>query len=48
VSFGDGSRAHGRARLSHRYRHAGNYLVIVQVRAKIGNQATVRQWVGIR
>jgi PKD domain len=48
VSFGDGHSAHGRARFSHRYGRPGVYRVVVQVRDKLGNEGTVRQWVSVR
>jgi hypothetical protein len=48
VSFGDGSRARGRARFSHRYRRAGVYRVVVEVRDKLGNRGVVRQLVSVR
>jgi hypothetical protein len=48
VSFGDGSGAHGRARFTHRYGHAGIYRVVVQVRDRLGIQGVVSRWVSIR
>ncbi len=48
VSFGDGADAHGRSRFLHRYAHAGDYRVVVQVRDEIGNQGVIRQWVSVR
>jgi hypothetical protein len=48
VSFGDGSRAHGRKRFSHRYAHPGIYDIAVHVRDKLGNQGTVRRLVSVR
>jgi hypothetical protein len=48
VSFGDGHDAHGRTRFSHRYPHGGIYQVVVNVRDRIGNDGTVRQWVSVR
>ncbi len=48
ASFGDGSTAHGRALLTHRYGHAGVYRVVVHVRDKIGNTGVFRQWVSVR
>ncbi len=47
VSFGDGTAARGRARISHRYGHAGVYRVVVHVRDKLGNQGVVSQWVSV-
>jgi hypothetical protein len=47
VSFGDGAHAHGRASFRHFYGHAGTYQVVVQVRDKIGIQATVRRLVSV-
>jgi hypothetical protein len=48
VNFGDGSSAHSRKVLNHRYAHAGVYRVVVRVRDKLGNQGIVRQWVSVR
>ena len=48
VSFGDGHSAHGRARFVHRYGRPGVYRVVVQVRDKLDNEGTVRQWVSLR
>ncbi len=48
VSFGDGHSARGKSRFSHRYAHAGVYLVTVHAQAKIGNGGVVRQWVSAR
>jgi len=48
VSFGDGTSAHGRARLSHRYARAGVYRVVVRSRDELGNAGVVRQWVSVR
>jgi len=48
VSFGDGTGAGGRARLSHRYARPGVYQVSVYVRDKLGVQGTVRELVSIR
>jgi hypothetical protein len=48
VSFGDGATAHGQARYTHRYSHAGIYRVTVHVGDKIGNRGVVRQWVSVR
>jgi hypothetical protein len=48
VSFGDGARAHGRARFLHRYAHAGIYRVTVRVRDRIGNHGVVRELVSVR
>jgi hypothetical protein len=45
ITFGDGTGARGRARVVHRYAHAGIYRVIVHVRDKIGNRGVVGQWV---
>jgi hypothetical protein len=42
ISFGDGTRAAGRAVASHEYRHPGAYPITVLVRDKVGNHATVR------
>lgn len=48
VSFGDGRSAGRRKRLVHRYAHAGFYRVIVHVRDRLGNSATVRRLVRVR
>jgi hypothetical protein len=48
VSFGDGTLARGRTRVSHRYSRAGVYRVVVHVRDKLGNQGVVSQWVSVR
>jgi hypothetical protein len=41
IAFGDGARAHARARVKHVYRRAGAYTIVAYVRAKGGNGATV-------
>ena len=48
VSFGDGASAHGHTGFSHRYSHAGVYLVVVRVRDAIGNAGVVSRWVSVR
>ena len=48
ASFGDGSSAHGRARMRHRYAHPGVYRLTVSVRDRIGNASTMRRWVKVR
>jgi hypothetical protein len=48
VSFGDGRAAGGRARLVHRYGHAGIYQIVVRARDRTGNQAVVRQLASAR
>jgi hypothetical protein len=48
VSFGDGASAHGRTRYLHRYARAGVYRIVVRVRDRLGNSATVREWVSVR
>ncbi len=47
VSFGDGGSAHGRTRFVHRYARPGVYRVTIQVRDKLGNSGTVREWVSV-
>ncbi len=47
VSFGDGHDAGGRTRFVHRYARPGVYRVTVQVRDKLGNAGTVREWVSV-
>jgi hypothetical protein len=41
ISFGDGRDAAGRVTVRHRYRHAGIYTIVAQVRDKVGNSGTV-------
>ncbi len=48
IGFGDGARAHGRTRATHRYAHSGTYRVTVHVVDMLGNQGTVRQWVTVQ
>jgi hypothetical protein len=48
VSFGDGNRAAGHKRFTHRFAHAGAYEVTVKVRDRLGNKATVHKLVGVR
>ena len=48
VSFGDGSRAGGRASLRHRYARGGVYQIVVHVRDKLGNTGVVRRLVSVR
>jgi hypothetical protein len=47
VSFGDGHSVRGRARVTHRYSHAGVYQITARVRDKLGNAAVVRQLVSV-
>jgi len=47
VSFGDGSHAGRRALLRHRYLRAGVYRIVVRVRDKLGNQATLLRLVSV-
>ena len=48
VSWGDGTRSGGHARVSHRYGRGGVYLVAVATRDRIGVSGTVRRWVSVR
>jgi hypothetical protein len=48
VSFGDGHRAAGRKRLSHRYSRAGIYQVVVRARDRLGNSGVVHRLVSVR
>jgi hypothetical protein len=48
VSFGDGASAHGHARFTHRYAHAGIYQLVIHVRDLIGNEGVVREQVSVR
>jgi hypothetical protein len=48
VSFGDGHRAGGRARFSHRYARGGAYQVVVSARDRLGNSELVRQLVHVK
>lgn len=48
VSFGDGAHAGGRKSLTHSYARAGVYDVIVKVRDKLGNKATIDKLVSVR
>jgi hypothetical protein len=45
VTFGDGRSARGHALFHHRYAHPGVYRIVVRVRDKLGNAATIRQLV---
>jgi hypothetical protein len=48
VSFGDGHRATGKARYTHRYGHAGIYEVVVHAGDKLGVAGVVRKLVSVR
>jgi hypothetical protein len=48
VSFGDGSKAGGRARLGHRYAHGGVFQVTIHARDKLGNQLVTQRPVSVR
>jgi hypothetical protein len=47
ISFGDGTHSRGRALFRHTYRHAGVYVLLVQVADRIGNRGTVRRLVSV-
>jgi hypothetical protein len=48
VRFGDGARARGRTRLTHRYRHPGTYTITVRAVDKLGHLTTVRRPVSVQ
>ncbi|HEY4428633.1 MAG TPA: PKD domain-containing protein [Solirubrobacteraceae bacterium] len=48
ISFGDGGTAGRRTTFSHRYRHAGIYVITVHVRDKLGNAGIIRHPVSVR
>jgi hypothetical protein len=48
VSFGDGHTTRRRDTVAHRYRRAGTYAIVAQVRDRVGNHATVHLWVKVR
>jgi hypothetical protein len=48
VSFGDGSKAGGHARLRHRYAHGGVFQIVVHARDKLGNQLVAQRPVSVR
>ncbi|PWU24880.1 MAG: hypothetical protein C5B48_04140 [Candidatus Rokuibacteriota bacterium] len=48
VSFGDGKHAAHATSLRHRYARGGSYRVVVKVRDRVGNRATVKRRVRIR
>jgi hypothetical protein len=48
VAFGDGHFASGRKRLTHRYRHAGVYRIVVRARDRVGNREVLRRLVSVR
>jgi hypothetical protein len=47
VSFGDGKRARGKARLRHRYKRGGSFTLVVKVTDKAGNRMTVKRRVRV-
>jgi hypothetical protein len=48
VAFGDGKRGRHKSKLRHRYARGGSYRVVVKVRDKAGNHATVKRRVRVR
>jgi hypothetical protein len=48
VSFGDGDREHGGAKLTHTYARPGRYTVVVSARDKVGNRIWRRLEVKVR
>lgn len=48
IAFGDGSGTNGRARVAHRYAHAGEYTITALVRSREGNRATVQLRVRVK
>jgi hypothetical protein len=48
VSFGDGSKAGGRARLRHRYAHGGVFQIVIHARDKLGNRLVTHVPVSVR
>jgi len=47
ISFGDGSRAHGRLSFRHTYRRPGRYVIVVAMRDQVGNRATAHLRVSV-
>jgi len=47
VSFGDGAHARGRARARHSYSRGGIYQVVIQVRDRVGNRASIKRVVSV-
>jgi hypothetical protein len=47
VSFGDGRRAHGRARLKHRYAHGGRYSITIRARDQLGQSVVAHRVVSV-
>jgi hypothetical protein len=48
VSFGDGKRGRHKSKLRHRYAKRGSYRVVVKVRDRAGNHATIKRRVRVR
>jgi hypothetical protein len=48
VSFGDGRRSRDKLSVRHTYGRAGRYVIVVQMRDKVGNKATASLRVAIR
>jgi hypothetical protein len=47
VSFGDGRSAHGRAKLTHRYKAGGSYTITLTASDNAGNKVTTRRRVSV-
>ncbi len=47
ISFGDGHRARGRARLKHRYAQSGRYTITVRARDRLGQSTIVHRVVSV-
>ena len=48
ISFGDGTRSSGKLKARHDYTRPGRYVIVVQMRDKVGNSATAHLRVMIR
>lgn len=48
ISFGDGTRSRGRLTVTHSYAHPGRYVIVVHMRDRVGNEATVHLRVNVR
>lgn len=47
VSFGDGARASGKLSVRHTYARGGRYVIVVQMRDKVGNEGTAHLRVSV-
>jgi hypothetical protein len=48
ISFGDGKRARGKVRASHRYKKRGTYRLVIKARDRAGNRRTIKRTVRVR